>query len=49
MNNFEYKELTDAEISAQRYVGLERGKILEDSNKIFRGILQYVEEVRTVD
>jgi len=28
---------------------LERGKILEDSNKIFRGILQYVEEVRTVD
>jgi len=49
MNYFEYKELSQAEISAQRYVGLKRGKILEDSNKIFRGILQYVEEVSTVD
>jgi len=45
MNSFGYTKLSEAEISANRYVGLERGKILEDSNKIFKGILQYVEEV----
>ena len=38
-------ELSEEQISAQRYVGLEKGKMLEESNKIFKGILQYVEEV----
>ena len=46
MSHFEYNmDLSEAEISAQRYVGLEKGKMLEESNKIFKGILQYVEEV----
>ena len=47
MNNFEYDStgLSEAEVSAQRYVGLEKGKMLEESNKIFKGILQYVEKV----
>ena len=45
MDYCEYVRLTDEEIASNKYVGIEKGKMLQESNQIFRKILGNVEEV----
>jgi len=45
MDYSSYKPMTDEELSSLKYVGIERGRMLEESNQIFKKILSNVEEV----
>jgi len=41
----QYVQMTDEEIASNKYVGIEKGKMLQESNQIFKRILGNLEEV----
>ena len=45
MDYYAYTQVTDEMLSSLKYVGIEKGRILDESNQIFKKILTNVEEV----